>query len=431
MKINNQREKRLTADLEHFRPRMWKISLPGRHYTVRLEDMIPALAGVIGKISLTAAFAVAWAEGYQIESATFVAENVRLEVVIASVTLLLFSVFFHMRLAPQGTLAPMISLVPVMAAAGVHPLALGILFGLMTITLSVLKGFSRLVSLNDRGTSAGILILFGLMGVRGSISSLWNWTQREADFVFLMLLLSGGCLLCWFLYRYRQSWLMIPSVLAFGLIFSFINGFIPSFQTTPGFPLLNAHTWWETRWQIDASLNMSGWFRAAPFAVLAVLMLPLDASAIQTMQRRQYGPYFSKVSFKLDPTFFAVGLRHLIGVFFGGAQIGAVWRSFLIPLGVVRRPIPGSAFLLGIFCLIFAFAGYPIDLAMYPPLLHLVLVFGVFTPMLVTGWQTAINKADRVIIVICVLGGYFLHPLVGWGLGLLSGRWLKRMIPET
>ncbi|WP_274614203.1 DUF3360 family protein [Vibrio vulnificus] len=60
-------------------------------------------------------------------SPEFVAENVRYELVIAG---LLFVIFFSAILNPRANLAgthgPMIPLIPLVAAAGGHPLALGI-----------------------------------------------------------------------------------------------------------------------------------------------------------------------------------------------------------------------------------------------------------------------------------------------------------------
>jgi hypothetical protein len=147
------------------------------------------------------------------------------------------------------------------------------------------------------------------------------------------------------------------------------------------------------------------------------------------MHERQYRPYEQKATFDLNQTFFVVSLRNLVGALLGGAQTAAVWRSFLIPLGVVRRPIPGSALLLGLFTLAFAFAGYPIDIAMFPPMLHMVLVFGVYVPMLLAGLRTA-KTGKAWIVLFLVLGvGYLVHPLAGWVLGILLGR--QRLLREN
>ena len=73
----------LDEDLNTYNPKQWGINLPIRDYRLRYEDLIPALAGAIGKISLVAAFAMAWATGLGISDPSFVTENVRLEIVIS------------------------------------------------------------------------------------------------------------------------------------------------------------------------------------------------------------------------------------------------------------------------------------------------------------------------------------------------------------
>lgn len=61
-----QRTSVLHNDLAGYKHRQWKINLPGRDYKVRPEDVVPAFAGTIGKISLAGAFAIAWMEALQI-----------------------------------------------------------------------------------------------------------------------------------------------------------------------------------------------------------------------------------------------------------------------------------------------------------------------------------------------------------------------------
>ncbi|NLW12430.1 MAG: DUF3360 family protein, partial [Clostridiaceae bacterium] len=57
-----QRKNLLQNDLTGYTHRQWRINLPLRDYQVRPEDIVPAFAGTIGKISLTGAFALAWME---------------------------------------------------------------------------------------------------------------------------------------------------------------------------------------------------------------------------------------------------------------------------------------------------------------------------------------------------------------------------------
>ena len=109
----------------------------------------------------------------------------------------------------------------------------------------------------------------------------------------------------------------------------------------------------------------------------------------------------------------------MIGAILGGGQISAVWRSFMIPLAVVRRPIGGSALLLGILGICFGILGFPIDISIFPPLVWLVLIFGVFVPLVEIGFSTLRNMASIQIAVICLILGIGLNPVLGWSFALL------------
>ena len=93
----------LDTDLLEYHPKRWGINLPLRDYRLRFEDLVPALAGTIGKISLVAAFAMAWATGFGITDPSFVTENVRLEVILASVFTLIFCSVLNPYAGPPGT----------------------------------------------------------------------------------------------------------------------------------------------------------------------------------------------------------------------------------------------------------------------------------------------------------------------------------------
>jgi hypothetical protein len=115
-----------------------------------------------------------------------------------------------------------------------------------------------------------------------------------------------------------------------------------------------------------------------------------------------------------------VSVRNIIGVLLGGAQTAAIWRSFMIPLGVVRRPIGASALFLGLFGLLASFLGFPLDWAVFPLLLWPVLIFGVYLPMVENGIQTlGVNKRAIPAALACLVTGWMLQPVVGWILGLV------------
>ncbi len=235
---------RLDHDLETYSARAWHLNRPGKNYTVQPEDLVPALAGVIGKIALVAAFAVAWKNSLGIDSPDFITENVRLELFIASMLALLFSAVLHPRLGPPGTLAPLIPLVPAMAAAGVHPLAFGLLLGAAGIALAVSGSFSRIMTLTGPGTKSGILLLFGLMGVVSSLRSLWTWSQAQSASLATISVLSLGIVLVVVLHQFKIRWLVIPGLAALALLLAWQFGISPLLKTAPGLPILNPELWW-------------------------------------------------------------------------------------------------------------------------------------------------------------------------------------------
>lgn len=370
---------------------------------------------------------MAWIEAFGINSTAFAAENIRLELIVASLFTLIFSAFLNPAIAPPGTLAPMIPLIPIMAAAGVHPLPLALLSAVIGIVLSLLKAFPLIMRLSGAGTKSGILILFGIMGIAGSAQKLTDWGLAGGALPLLITILIVAVTGYAVLYRQGKTWLTIPLSVLAGLILPALFGIFPDFHTSPGLPVIDPAAWWNLHWGIGWGLTMTGFLNALPFAVLIVVMWPLDAVAILTMHEHNYVPYAQKLVFKTDQTFLLVSIRHLIGSLLGGAQIAAVWRSFLIPLGVVRRPIPGAALLLGIFGILFGLAGYPIDLAIFPPLLHMVLILGVFLPMLLTGIRLKKTKTDWAIAFVCILAGYWVNPLLGWLLAVVLSLAIARL----
>ncbi|MDD2458963.1 MAG: DUF3360 family protein [Eubacteriales bacterium] len=419
-KPENLSNQRLDQDLALYQTKAWHWNRPGKDYTVRPEDLVPALSGVIGKIALVAAFAVAWKNGLGIETPDFVTENVRLELFVASMLAILFSAVLHPRLGPPGTLAPLIPLVPAMAAAGVHPLAFGLLLGAAGIALAASGSFSRIMTLTGPGTKSGILLLFGLMGIVSSLRSLWTWTQANSALPATGALLSLGIVLVVALQRFKIRWLVIPGLAALAILLALMFRIPPQLETGPGLPLLDPGLWWLEKWGLGWPDSISDFIKPIPFVLLAIVMWPTDALAIQTILENNYGPAGRHATFLLNPTYLLVSVRNIIGVLLGGAQTAAIWRSFMIPLGVVRRPIGASALFLGLFGLLASFLGFPLDWAVFPLMLWPVLIFGVYLPMVENGIQTlGINKRAIPAALACLAAGWLFQPVVGWILGLV------------
>ena len=137
------REEYLEHELTIMKFRRWRINLPFRDYNVELEDLVPALAATIGKVVMVTAMVAAFAVQFGL-SHDFIAENVRFELLIGGgLFVILFSAILNPKANLPGTHGPLIPLIPIIALAGGHPLALGILIGVFGILLSISKGGSK------------------------------------------------------------------------------------------------------------------------------------------------------------------------------------------------------------------------------------------------------------------------------------------------
>ena len=413
----NKREwhqKRLNDELISYNPKKWRLNLPFKDYRIRLEDTVPALSGAIGKVALVAAFAMAWAAGLGITDPAFVAENVRLEIVLGGLLTLIFCAFLNPYAGPPGTLATLIPVVPVMVLSGVHPLPLGILIGVIGLVIAAFRYFSKLVKINGEGTKGGIILLFGFLGISSSIEKLKVWADNtHAPHVFMLLLIIGLALYI-LLGRLGAKWLVIPLCAAVAIGVSALFGLLPSLETVPGLPIISPDVWWNQKWGIGYGLSPQNFIKAIPYALLAIVMWPIDALAITTIQETSYPPEAKKAVIELNATYTIVSLRNIAGTVLGGSQIAAVWRSFMIPLGIVKRPVGGSALVLGVLAIGFGLLGFPIDVAIFAPLLWLVLIFGIYIPLIEVGITKIKSLASAQIAAVCIVGGIAINPVIGW-----------------
>ncbi len=414
----SSRENLLYQDLVSYKPKKWQPNFPFRDYGLRLEDIIPALSGGIGKISLVAAFAVAWAKGFNIIDTSFVTENVRLELIIGGLITMLLCAVFNPYTAPPGTLAPLIPIIPAIVLAGVHPLPLSLLIGILGMVISSAKGFNKIIKLNGQGTTAGIILLFGLMGLTSSLENLSSWSNTRGVPYLANILILSGMIIYIFLNKIKAKYLMIPACAAAALILSALFGVFPELKTGIALPILNPSIWWHEKWGIGFGLNLHNFIKAFPFALLAVMMWPIDALAIKKIQESNYPEEAENALFNMDETYIIVSIRNMLGAVMGGGQIASVWRSFMIPLATVKRPIAASALILGIISILFGLLGAPIDIAVFPPLLWLVLIVGVYIPLLEVGLSAVKTAPKAQIAVTCIIIGIAVNPIIGWITGM-------------
>jgi len=414
-----QRYDTLESALNGYIPKRWSINIPFRDYTIKWIDLVPALAGIIGKLSLVAAFASGWANALGIFDANLIADSVRLELMIASTAALLLCALLNPYAAPAGTLAPLIPLIPAMAAAGVHPLPFAILVSLFGFVFAKTGIFNMLVRLNGPGAKAGVSLLFGGMGVVHAVQKLHLWAQSYQRPHFTLIILFAGALLYLLMRRAKIRWLVIPVCVIAALTTSAAFGIFPLITAQIGLPVFDPAFWWIHRWGVGFGLSIRNFISAIPFVILVLTMWPVDALAIKVLQERNYPSTARRAIMNIDDTFILITVRNLVGAVFGGVQTAAVWRSFMIPLAVSKRPIGGSALLLGLIGILFAVLGAPVDIAIFPPLVYMVLIFGVFTPMFEGGWECVENARILIIAISCLAMGVVFAPTIGWGTALV------------
>lgn len=420
MKGRELRQKILNKELIEYNPKKWRLNTPGKDYKFKVEDSVPALSGAIGKVALVAAFAMAWATGLNITDPGFVAENVRLEIIIAGIFTIIFCAVLNPYTGPPGTLATLIPVVSIMIIAGVHPLPLAILISVMGLIISGRKYFCKLININGAGTTGGIILLFGFLGIASSIDNLKNWAGSSNIDVVFPLLLVTGIVLYILLSRMNLRWLVIPVCAVAAITISAVFSQFPSFKTGLGLPVVDPGIWWNEKWGIGFGLNVENFVVAIPYALLAVVMWPIDALAVTTIQESNYPADAKKAVIDMNATYMVVSLRNIVGAFLGGSQISAVWRSFMIPLAIVKRPVGASALILGVLSVAFGLLGFPIDIAIFPPLLWLVLIFGIYIPLIEVGIAKINNAASAQIAAVCIVGGIAINPVIGWILAVFT-----------
>ena len=130
------RSEYLDHELTIMRPKRWGINLPGRDFRFEIEDFIPAIAGTIGLAVMCTAVTKTFAIAYGLNM-NFIVENVRVDMIAVSLFfVILFSGVFNPRSNLAGIHGPMMPLIPLMAASGTHPLALGTLIAVFGLIMS-------------------------------------------------------------------------------------------------------------------------------------------------------------------------------------------------------------------------------------------------------------------------------------------------------
>lgn len=420
----------LDHELQIMRPKRWALNLPGRDFRFELEDLVPALAGTIGIIAMYSAVMMSWADGLTAAwdhvnlGKEFAVEVARVEMLIPA---LLFCVLLCGFLNPRANLAgnhgPMIPLIGTIALAGAHPLALGILIGVFGLTLSYFKGGSKLVNLTSQGVAGGLLIFLGFGGAKGQIEKLLAWGADINMAYVSIIILAVSIVIYAYLARIGKRWLAIP-VCAFagGLIALALGaGSSIEFITKPGIPNLNPVYWWgstEQGWQLGMP-TVSHFLASLPFALLAVAMWSPDFLGHRIFQELNYPKKASNVLMDVDDTMTGCSVRQMVGASLGGGNVTSSWGTYMIPAAIAKRPIPGGAIILGSLCIAVAIIGYPMDVAIWPPVMTIALLAGVFLPLLEAGMQMVKDAKSSQSAGICIFASMAVNPVFGWAVTML------------
>ncbi|MDO3694833.1 DUF3360 family protein [Wenyingzhuangia sp. chi5] len=414
------RKEYLEHELSILNFRKWRVNLPFRDYSIEIEDVAPGLAATIGKVVMVTAVVAAFAAQFGL-SPEFIAENVRYELLIAGgIFVIIFSAILNPNANLSGTHGPMLPLIPIIAAAGGHPLALGILIGVFGIILSVTKGGSKLMNLTGIGVRGGLLIYLGAMGLLSQIDKLEGWASSSGQSTISFVIIGMTILIYAYLARVGKRWIAIPlcSTLA-GLVAYFMGAHF-EFSTAPGLPHMNPMWWWgeNTGWQMGWP-TIENYIAVIPFAILAVAMWSPDFLGHRVFQEINYPKGSEKALMDVDDTMSIASVRQVIGSFLGGGNITSSWGTYMIPAAIAKRPIPGGAVLTALFCVLASVFGYPMDLAMWQPVLRVALIVGVFLPLLEAGMQMVKKEKDSVSAGTCIFACAFVNPVFGWALTML------------
>jgi flagellar biosynthesis protein FliQ len=108
-----------------------------------------------------------------------------------------------------------------------------------------------------------------------------------------------------------------------------------------------------------------------------------------------------------------------VGTALGGGNLASSWGTYMVPAAIAKRPIPAGAILTGLLCVVAALWGYPMDLAIWPPVLSVALMVGVFLPLLEAGMQMTREGKTSQSAAIVIFSSALVNPVFGWSLTVL------------
>ena len=220
-----------------------------------------------------------------------------------------------------------------------------------------------------------------------------------------------------YLARIKKRWLAIPICSVLAAIVALVLGAPFEFTTGPGLPNLNPFYWWgtDTGWKIGLP-SVSHFIASLPFAILAVAMWPPDFLGHRLFQEMNYPKEAKDVVMDVDDTMIGCSLRQVVSAIFGSGCITSSWGTYMIPAAIAKRPIPGGAILTGLVSILVLVLGYPMDIAVWRPVLSIALLVGVYLPLLEAGMAMVKETKDCQTAGICIFSSAFVNPVFGWAL---------------
>ena len=395
----------------------WGTYKYGRDFRFEWEDLVPAIAGTIGTAVLAFGVVGAYAAQYGLPAA-FVLENVRLEMVLVGLIMVIVN-FFHPRLAGTGIHGWMIPLIPMIVAAGGHPLALGLMIGGVGMLLGFIRGGALLQALTPNGVIAGLLILFGIEGMIGQVAVLRTWSAGTGIEGLFMAMAGVVMLVYGLLLKWKARYLAIPLCTAAAAIVALAMGAPFVFRTPPGLPNFNPAYWWgaDTGWMIGLP-GPEAFIAMIPFAIIAVVLWPPDAIGLMAFQRAGYPAGSEKAFLHVDDSFIAIAARQAITVAWGVGMLSDPWGTYVIPASVAKRPLQACGILMGAIVAITPLTGYLLDVCLFPPVVRIGLIIGVFVPLFEIGMRLLKTPRDAFGAAMCIGTGMFINPVIGWSFAM-------------
>ena len=247
--------------------------------------------------------------------------------------------------------------------------------------------------------------------------------KKEVSGYIALVVLAVNIVLYALLAKFGKRWLAIPACAVTGLLSALAlgAGFDLTFTTQTGLPNLNPVYWWVARkrgWMLGLP-NLEHFIASLPFAILAVAMWSPDFLGHRIFQELNYPPKTEKVLMDVDDTMTMCSIRQMVGTSLGGGNITSSWGTYMIPAAIAKRPIPAGAILLGSLVIFIAFLGFPMDIAVWPPVMRIALLVGVFLPLLEAGVQMVRKTKDSQSAGICIFASMVANPVLAWALTML------------